>query len=142
MLTLARPDLDVTLLEPLLRRTRFLDEVVDQLGLDRVEVVRGRAEDQAGAGFDAVTARAVAPLGRLVRLALPRCRPGGRLVAMKGQSAAEELAAARRELRRAGARSSRVRELAFSPLWSGVLAVEVVAGETVPAGTTKPRRRS
>ena len=142
VLALARPDLDVTLLEPLLRRTRFLDEVVDQLGLDRVEVVRGRAEDQAGAGFDAVTARAVAPLGRLVRLALPMCRPGGRLVAMKGQSAAEELAAARRELRRAGARSSRVRELAFSPLWSGVLAVEVVAGETVPAGTTKPRRRS
>jgi 16S rRNA (guanine527-N7)-methyltransferase len=142
VLALARPDLRVTLLEPLLRRTRFLDEVVEELRLDRVEVVRGRGEDHAGAGFDAVTARAVAPLDRLVRVALPMCRPGGTLLAMKGEGAAEELAAAETALRKAGARDSRVRELAISPEWSGVLAVEVVAGETVPAGRTKPRRRS
>jgi len=144
VLALARPDLHVTLLEPLLRRSRFLDEVVAELELnqDRVAVVRGRAEDQAGAGFDAVTARAVAPLDRLVRLALPMCRPGGKLVAMKGQSAAEELASAAPALRKAGARESAVRELSFSPEWSGVLAVEVVAGETVRAGKSKPRRRS
>lgn len=142
VLALLRPNLEVTLLESLLRRARFLHEVVAELGLDRVEVVRGRAEDHAGSGFDAVTARAVAPLERLVGLALPMCRPGGRLVAMKGEGAAEELAAAEGALRRAGARSSRVRELAISPEWSGVLAVEVVAGETVPAGRTKRRRRS
>jgi 16S rRNA (guanine527-N7)-methyltransferase len=143
VLALVRPDLEVTLLEPLLRRTTFLDEVVDELDLDRVQVVRGRAEEQAGAGFDAVTARAVAPLDGLVRLALPMCRPGGRLVAMKGESAREELAAAQPALRKAGARGGgRIRELAFSPEWSGVLAVEVVAGETVRAGRTKRRRRS
>jgi 16S rRNA (guanine527-N7)-methyltransferase len=142
VLALARPDLEVTLLEPLLRRTRFLDEVVDELGLGNVRVQRGRAEEQAAAGFDAVTARAVAPLDRLVRWALPMCRPGGMLLAMKGASAADELAAAEPVLRKAGAASSRVRELAFSPQWSGVLAVEVIAGETVPAGKARRRRRS
>jgi len=142
VLALVRPDLEVTLLEPLLRRATFLHEVVADLALDRVRVVRGRAEEHAGAGYDSVTARAVAPLDRLVRVALPLCRPGGTLVAMKGAGAADELAAAQPALRKAGARSARVRELAFSPQWSGVLAVEVVAGETVRAGGTKPRRRS
>lgn len=142
VLALVRPDLEITLLEPLLRRATFLHEVVAELSLERVRVVRGRAEEHAGAGFDAVTARAVAPLDRLVRVALPLCRPGGTLVAMKGTGAAEELAAAEQALRKAGARSSRVRDLAFSSQWSGVLAVEVVAGETVRAGRTKRRRRS
>jgi 16S rRNA (guanine527-N7)-methyltransferase len=142
VLALVRPDLEVTLLESLLRRSRFLHEVVAELDMERVEVVRGRAENQAGGEFDAVTARAVAPLDKLVRLALPMCRPGGTLVAMKGESAEHEMAAAETALRKAGARSARVRELAFSPEWSGVLAVEVVAGETVPAGRTRPRRRS
>ncbi len=142
VVALARPDVQMTLLEPLLRRTTFLDEVVADLGVDNVRVVRGRAEEHAGAGFDAVTARAVAPLERLVRWALPMCRPGGTLVAMKGAGAAEELAGAEQALRRAGAASSRVREQAFSPQWSGVLAVEVTAGETVPAGKTRRRRRS
>jgi 16S rRNA (guanine527-N7)-methyltransferase len=142
VLALARPDLEVVLLEPLLRRTRFLDEVVGDLGLERVRVVRGRAEEHGGAGFDAVTARAVAPLDRLARWALPMCRHDGTLVAMKGAGAAEELSAAEPELRRLGARSWRVRELTFSPQWSGVLAVEVVAGETVRARKSSRRRRS
>jgi len=149
VLALARPDLTVTLLEPLLRRSRFLDEVVDELDLERVTVVRSRAEEYRGPRFDAVTARAVAPLERLVRWTLPLCRPGGTLVALKGSSAQDELQGAEEALRKAGARSSRVRRLAFSPQWSGVLAVEVVAGETVPAVETaasksgrKPRERA
>ena len=146
VLALVRPDLEVTLLEPLLRRTTFLEEAVGELGLDGVRVVRGRAEARAGAAFDAVTARAVAPLDRLTRWALPLCRPGGRLVAMKGSTAAAELEAARDALQAAGARSARVRRICFSPRWSGALAVEVVAGETVPAATsrasTRRRRRS
>ena len=81
-----RPDLRVTLVEPLLRRTTFLDEVVDELELGDVEVVRGRAEELHGsATFDVVTARAVAPLepaAGLVRC--PWSRPHGALVAMKG----------------------------------------------------------
>jgi 16S rRNA (guanine527-N7)-methyltransferase len=142
VLALARPDLQVTLLEPLLRRTTFLNEVVADLDLANVEVVRGRAEDHAGAGFDAVTARAVAPLERLARWALPMCRPGGRLVAMKGVSAEAELEASGAALAKAGARSSRVRELALSPRWDPVVVVEIVAGDTVAAGRPKRRRRS
>jgi 16S rRNA (guanine527-N7)-methyltransferase len=133
VLALARPDLRVTLLEPLLRRTRFLEQVVNELELQRVQVVRGRAEDLGGAGFDAVTARAVAPLDRLVRWTVPMCRPGGRVLAMKGARAAEELEAAQQALREVAAQACRVRRLTFSPQWSGVLAVEVVAGETVRA---------
>ncbi len=99
-LALARPDLTVALLEPLARRAAFLTECVDRLGLERVTVVRGRAEEgpvrRELGGADVVTARAVAPLDRLVGWCLPLLRPGGRLLAMKGSTAAEELAAAGR----------------------------------------------
>jgi 16S rRNA (guanine527-N7)-methyltransferase len=142
VLALARPDLDLTLLEPLLRRTTFLTEVVEELALPNVQVERGRAEERAGAGFDVVTARAVAPLDRLARWALPMCRPGGMLLAMKGASAAVEVEASGAALAKAGARSTRVRELALSPRWDPVVAVEVVAGDTVAAGRPKRRRRS
>jgi 16S rRNA (guanine527-N7)-methyltransferase len=91
---IVRPDLTVLLIEPLLRRSTFLTEAVEALGLvARVRVWRGRAEDAAGAlpAQDVVTARAVAPLDRLVGWTVPLLRPGGRLVALKGSSAAEEL---------------------------------------------------
>ncbi|MGH3366511.1 MAG: 16S rRNA (guanine(527)-N(7))-methyltransferase RsmG [Nocardioidaceae bacterium] len=141
VLALARPDLEVTLLEPRKRRSAFLEEVVEDLALPDVQVVRARAEELGGAGFDAAVARAVAPLDRLARWALPLCRPGGTLVAMKGTAAKAELASARETLDRLGVRSARVRELSISPEWSGVLAVEVVAGETVRAGAGRRRRR-
>ena len=96
-LALARPDLTVTLLEPLARRVAFLTECVHRLRLERVTVVRGRAEEdpirrQLG-GADVVTARAVAPLDKLAGWCLPLLRPGGLLLAMKGSTAAAELAA-------------------------------------------------
>src|SRR6185369_6925157 len=97
-LALVRPDLTITLLEPLARRVTFLDECVDRLGLDNVTVVRGRAEEgpvrRSLGGADVVTARAVAPLDKLAGWCLPLLRPGGRLLAMKGSTAAAELAAA------------------------------------------------
>ena len=97
-LALARPDLTVTLLEPLARRVAFLTECVDRLGLERVTVVRGRAEEgpvrRALGGADVVTARAVAPLDKLVGWCLPLLRSGGLLLAMKGSTAGAELAAA------------------------------------------------
>jgi 16S rRNA (guanine527-N7)-methyltransferase len=96
-LALARPDLTMTLLEPLARRVAFLLECVDRLGLDNVTVVRGRAEEgpvrRELGGADVVTARAVAPLDKLAGWCLPLLRTGGRLLAMKGSTAAEELAA-------------------------------------------------
>jgi 16S rRNA (guanine527-N7)-methyltransferase len=102
VLALVRPDLRITLIEPLARRCDFLHEAVATLGLaDRVEVLRGRAESQAGStGYDVVTARAVAPLERLAGWCLPLVRRGGRLVAMKGSKADQELADAADVLRR------------------------------------------
>ncbi|WP_326550696.1 16S rRNA (guanine(527)-N(7))-methyltransferase RsmG [Micromonospora sp. NBC_01813] len=95
-LALARPDLRIVLVEPLARRVAFLVEAVEALGLaDSVEVVRGRAEelhrDHPGGAAPVVTARAVAPLDRLVGWCLPLTVPGGRLLAMKGSSAAAEI---------------------------------------------------
>ena len=95
VLAIARPDLTITLVEPLLRRTTFLDEVVAELGLDQVTVVRGRAEELHGKRtFDVVTSRAVAPLERLLGWSMPLVSPTGALVAMKGQSVRDEITAA------------------------------------------------
>lgn len=99
---LVRPDLSITLVEPLLRRTRFLNEVVDELGLgDRVTVVRSRAEDVTES-YPVVTARAVARLDQLVTWVLPRVEPGGWLIALKGAGAEAELDHARPAIRRMG----------------------------------------
>ncbi len=97
VLAIVRPDVRVTLAEPLLRRTTFLNEVVSELGLTSVTVHRGRAETLHGvAQFDAVTSRAVAPLDRLLKWSMPLVAPAGALVAMKGGTAAQEVAAVRR----------------------------------------------
>jgi 16S rRNA (guanine527-N7)-methyltransferase len=101
VLAIGRPDLEITLVEPLLRRTVFLEEAVERLGLERVRVFRGRAEELHGAEqFDVVTARALAPLGRLVGWAMPLTRPAGVVLAMKGRAAAGEIEAASEVLRR------------------------------------------
>jgi len=92
VLAIRRPDLRVTLVEPLLRRTSFLEEVAADLGLDNVEVVRGRAEALHGErAFDVVTSRAVAALPKLLGWSMPLVAPTGALVAMKGSSVAEEV---------------------------------------------------
>jgi len=109
---IARPDLAIVLVEPLLRRTTFLDEVVEALGLDNVTVVRGRAEEPtvvANHGdADAVTSRAVAPLDRLVGWSAPLIQAGGRLVAMKGASAQQEIDQHRQSCEAAGITDLRV----------------------------------
>ena len=103
VLAICRPDLRLTLVEPLLRRIRFLDEAVGRLELGNVEVRRGRAEELAGsATFDVVTSRAVAPLPRLLAWCLPLVQAGGSMLAMKGSSATEELVEAAPELARWG----------------------------------------
>ena len=101
-LAIARPDLQLTLIEPLLKRSTYLKEVTAQLGLDNVTVVRGRAEEQKRGQFDAVTARAVAPLGKLAGWSLPLVRHGGAMVAMKGASVSEELERDEAQIRKAG----------------------------------------
>ncbi|AKN78211.1 16S rRNA (guanine(527)-N(7))-methyltransferase RsmG [Corynebacterium ulcerans] len=94
-LALARPDLEITLIEPLLKRSVFLSEVKDSLSLDNVTVIRGRAEEKEVRNelglVDVVTSRAVAPLGKLAGWSLPLVRLGGKMIAMKGSSVREEL---------------------------------------------------
>lgn len=124
VLALARPDLSMTLLEPMLRRASFLQEAVSALDVPNAVVCRARAEQvgsrpttRGPAGrdgpaialpVDAVVARAVAPLGRLAGWALPLIRPRGELVAMKGESAEAELTDARADLARLGAGRIRI----------------------------------
>jgi 16S rRNA (guanine527-N7)-methyltransferase len=101
VLAIARPDLRVTLVEPMARRVAFLAEVCTELGLESVEVVRGRAEALTpGRHFEVVTARALAALPRLLGWAMPLVGEGGALLAMKGSSAPAEIEAAAAELRR------------------------------------------
>jgi 16S rRNA (guanine527-N7)-methyltransferase len=110
-LVIARPDLQVVLVEPLLRRSEFLRAVVAELALP-VEVVRGRAEDRAVrediGEVDAAVSRAVAGLDRLTKWSLPLLRPGGHMVAIKGERAREEVDEHRRVMTALGAVDVRV----------------------------------
>jgi 16S rRNA (guanine527-N7)-methyltransferase len=110
-LALARPDLRLTLIEPLLRRSEFLREVVEDLGIE-ITIVRGRAEDrsvrkQVGE-MDAVVSRAVATLDKLTKWSVPLLRPDGRMVAIKGERANEEIREHRRVMASLGAVDVRV----------------------------------
>src|SRR3546814_12856984 len=82
------------------RRTAWLSEQVDTLGLDNVEVARSRSEDWAGAGtLDMVTARAVSALRTLIPWTAPLVRDGGELLLLNGARAPAEIDAARKQLR-------------------------------------------
>jgi 16S rRNA (guanine527-N7)-methyltransferase len=142
-LALVRPDLKITLLEPLLRRTTFLQEVVELLGLDHVTVVRGRAEEVLGTlpPVHVVTARAVAPLDRLAGWGVPLLRPYGEMLAIKGDTAEEELKVARDALHKLGVVESSVDQIGeglVDPL-STVVRVEV--GES-PGGVRFAAKRA
>lgn len=92
VIALARPDLSVTLIEPLERRVFFLTEAVEGLNLtiNNMEVIRGRAQDVKKSA-DFVTARAVAPLEKLKKMSWHMVKTGGSLLAMKGESASAEM---------------------------------------------------
>lgn len=142
-LALVREDLKITLLEPLLRRTNFLTEVVELLGLDHVTVVRGRAEEVMGKlpPVHVVTARAVAPLDRLATWGIPLLRPYGEMLALKGDTAEEELKSASVALSKLGAVETSilyVGEGVVDPL-STVVRVEV--GES-PGGVRFAAKRA
>jgi 16S rRNA (guanine527-N7)-methyltransferase len=90
-MAIAAPETDFVLIEPMDRRASWLQEVVDELDLENVEVVRARAEEVEGGQFEVVTARAVAALDKLLRLCVPLLKPGGRVIALKGSKAPEEI---------------------------------------------------
>lgn len=113
VLALARPDLDVVLIDAQARRVDFLNECIGRLALDRATALQGRAEDRttrtAVGRVDVVTARAVAPLDRLAGWCLPLLPPAGRLLAIKGSSASDEVERSRRALGRYGATEVAIR---------------------------------
>ncbi len=129
-LAIRRPDLRVDLVEPLLRRVTFLQEAVSRLALgDTVRVVRGRAEEavtigQVGAAQWA-TARAVAPLDRLVRWCLPVLQSGGWLLALKGASAAAEVSEHQAVIRILGGREISVLRCGAAQLAEPTVVVRV-----------------
>lgn len=146
-LALARPDVRVTLIEPLLRRSDFLREVVDDLGVD-IAVVRGRAEEQGVrqqvGEIDAVVSRAVASLDKLTRWSMPLLRPGGRMLALKGQRAEAEVDEHRRVMEMLGAVDARVVTCGADYLDSPVTVVTAQRGERRSANRRVPgagRRR-
>ncbi len=143
VLAMLRPGMRVTLLEPLLRRSVFLEECVTRLDLANAFVIRARAEDMAGEiKADVATARAVAPLDRLVGWAAGLLRPGGQILAIKGQAAGEELAAAGPVLSRLGARSAEVLLAGHGRVISATTVVRVVIGHgrEEQAGAHRSRR--
>ncbi len=147
-LAIARPDLTVTLVEPLLRRADFLAEAVEALGLP-VHVVRGRAEEAAVrsqcASADSVVSRAVADLEKLARWGLPLLRPGGRMLAIKGERAAAEVTEYRRQMAALGATAVEVVRCGVGRLDAPTTVVAATRGERPPpAGkrsARKPERR-
>jgi 16S rRNA (guanine527-N7)-methyltransferase len=148
VLAVARPDLSIVLVEPLARRTAFLLEVVAALGLARTAVVRARAEDCGRGGAtpltpsDVVTARAVAPLDRLAAWCLPLVAPGGRLLALKGASATDEVAAHSDAIARMGAGKPSVRLCGVGVVEPPTTVVEIVRGRAVaPTARTSRGRR-
>ena len=95
-MAIVAPETDFVLIEPMDRRASWLQEVASELGLENVEVVRARAEEVEGGQFEVVTARAVAALDKLLRLCVPLLKPGGRVIALKGSKAPEEILEAKR----------------------------------------------
>jgi 16S rRNA (guanine527-N7)-methyltransferase len=129
VLALLLPDVQVTLLERMERRSLFLDECVQELGLRNAQVYRATAEEVAGKlAADVVTARAVAPLDRLAGLAAGLVRPGGLILAVKGAAAEEEVAQARPVLRRLGMRDVAVVRAGDGKVDRAATVVRMVAG--------------
>ncbi len=111
-LALSRPDVDFMLIEPMERRVDWLDAVVKDLGVDNVQVIRARAEEVSDEVMaDVVTARAVSSLKKLIPLTVPLLDDDGELMLLKGRSAAEEIAAAGKAIKKARLQTPRVQLL-------------------------------
>ncbi|CEA07222.1 Ribosomal RNA small subunit methyltransferase G [Arthrobacter saudimassiliensis] len=128
-LAIARPDLSLTLIEPLERRVIWLNEVVADLGLDNVRVLRGRAEQvEADVDVDFATARAVSALTGLAQLTIPLLKGRGEVLAIKGRSAEEEVRKASKIIRRLGGRETSVVTVGGDVLEEPTTVVRIVVG--------------
>ncbi|QOR46710.1 16S rRNA (guanine(527)-N(7))-methyltransferase RsmG [Trueperella pecoris] len=127
VLAILRPDLRFDLIETMERRTQWLEDVEDVLGLQNVRVVRSRAEDlPASYKVEATTARAVAALKKLLPWTLPLLVPGGKLVALKGGRAEQEIFEAEKQLMKYGAQSAYTHDVDVWGTDEGTRIVEVV----------------
>lgn len=130
VLAVQKPNAQLVLVESMDRRVRWLREVVEDLGLTNVIVEHGRAEDYDGVWeADVVTARAVAALEKLARWAFPLVRVGGELALLKGRSVHDEIASARKVLRKYGAAEPRVDDVQPVPGYSFATVLRVVRGK-------------
>lgn len=148
-LAIARPDLDLHLVEPMLRRTNWLSRAVDELELTNVSVHRGRAEQFWGVlSAPVVTARAVARLSELAEWCLPLLCPGGSMLALKGSRAAEELETDRVLLHQLGAVEAVIESFGRGVVEPETTVLRVVVGDRANRRTggkkskTKGTRRS
>ncbi|MCC3289562.1 MULTISPECIES: 16S rRNA (guanine(527)-N(7))-methyltransferase RsmG [unclassified Arthrobacter] len=128
-LAIARPDLSMTLIEPLERRVIWLNEVVTDLGLDNVRVIRGRAEQVVDeVNVDVATARAVSALGGLAGLTVPLLHGKGQVLAIKGRSAEEEVLKAAKAIRKLGGRDTAVLTVGADVLEEPTTVVRISVG--------------
>lgn len=141
VLAIARPDLHITLLDSLQKRLNFLKEVCTALSISNVTTVHSRAEDGARTvlrdSFDFAVARAVAPLNVLCEYCLPYVKVGGSFLAMKGKSASEELAEARRAIELLGGEV--VQKEVFTLGEAGERGI-IGIRKTTPTPTSYPRK--
>lgn len=142
-LKIAYPRIDVTLLEATAKKTGFLRHVVDRLRLEGLEVVTGRAEEEAHRPemrerFGAVVSRAVARLDVLAELCLPFCAVGGVMIALKGRKVEEELRQARNAIEAMGGRADDRGMLVESPVGIGTLVVIEKRRSTPPSYPRRP----
>jgi 16S rRNA (guanine527-N7)-methyltransferase len=142
VLAVARPDISVILVEPLARRTAFLEEAVSLLGLtEQVTVERGRAEEFVGRlSASVVTARAVAPLDRLAEWCLPLTALGGSLLALKGMTAAEEVSDTASAVAALGGGAAVIRQCGSGLIEPPTTVVEIVRERDVVSKRSKPPR--
>lgn len=128
-LAIARPDLSLILVEPLERRVAWLNEVIEDLGLSNVSVQRARAEQAVKTvNADVVTARAVSALSKLAVLTMPLLHGHGQVLALKGRSAAEEVADARKVIRRLGGSSVEILTAGAAVLEEPTTVVRIAVG--------------
>lgn len=134
-IAIARPDLKVTLIEPLERRVTWLEEIILDLQLDNVTVLRMRAEQAVDeVDCDVVTARAVSALDKLLGLTVPLLHGSGEVLAIKGRSAAEEVSKATKMIRKLGGEAAEVLSAGSLVLAEPTTVVRIRVGELSPVG--------
>lgn len=144
VLAIARPDLQITLLDSLQKRLNFLAAVRDDLGLNNITLVHARAEDgghdpKLREKYDIAVARAVAPLNVLCELLLPFVKVGGAMICYKGPSAEEEIAAAKKAARIMGGSDVFIRPVSLptQPEWQHCI---VASAKAKPCDKRYPRK--